>query len=56
MICGIKIGTIKSRVSRARRRLAELLGYEHDSDGGPDGETRAAPQPSLGGIVTGGRP
>jgi len=39
VICGIKIGTIKSRVNRARRRLAELLGHEDDGDGGPDGET-----------------
>jgi len=55
VICGIKIGTIKSRVNRARRRLAELLGYEHDGDGGPDGVTRAAP-PNLGGMLTGARP
>ncbi|MBY0297182.1 MAG: sigma-70 family RNA polymerase sigma factor [Methylobacterium sp.] len=26
-ICGVAIGTIKSRVNRARNRLAELLGY-----------------------------
>ena len=36
-ICGTKIGTIKSRVNRARRRLVELLGYEHARDVGPDG-------------------
>src|SRR3954451_4488531 len=36
-ICGTKIGTIKSRVNRARRRLAELLGHEHEGDVGPDG-------------------
>jgi len=41
-ICGVAVGTIKSRVNRARRRLAELLGHEHDSDIGPDGVTRAA--------------
>jgi RNA polymerase sigma-70 factor (ECF subfamily) len=36
-ICATKIGTIKSRVNRARRRLAELLGHEHEGDVGPDG-------------------
>jgi RNA polymerase sigma-70 factor (ECF subfamily) len=29
-ICGVAIGTIKSRVNRARNRLAELLGYGDD--------------------------
>jgi RNA polymerase sigma-70 factor (ECF subfamily) len=38
-ICGTKIGTIKSRVNRARRRLAELFGHEDDGDVGPDGVT-----------------
>lgn len=27
-ICGVAVGTIKSRVNRARRRLAQLLDYE----------------------------
>lgn len=26
-ICGIAVGTVKSRVNRARRRLSELMGY-----------------------------
>jgi len=30
-ICGTNIGTIKSRVNRARTRLAELLNFEGDS-------------------------
>ena len=42
VICGVAVGTIKSRVNRARRRLAELLGHEHDGDIGPDGVTQAA--------------
>jgi len=29
-ICGAPLGTIKSRVNRARKRLAELLKHEHD--------------------------
>jgi RNA polymerase sigma-70 factor, ECF subfamily len=36
-ICGAPLGTIKSRVNRARKRLAELLEHEHDSDAGADG-------------------
>jgi RNA polymerase sigma-70 factor (ECF subfamily) len=39
-ICGCAIGTIKSRVNRARNRLAELMGLE-GSDFGPDHETQA---------------
>jgi len=40
-ICGCPIGTIKSRVNRARRRLAELLSIESVEDLGPDQTTRA---------------
>ncbi|GGA96157.1 RNA polymerase sigma factor [Brucella endophytica] len=35
-ICGCAVGTIKSRVSRARTRLQELLGVNGESDYGPD--------------------
>ncbi|MBQ0822152.1 sigma-70 family RNA polymerase sigma factor [Microvirga terrae] len=41
-ICGVNIGTIKSRVSRARTRLAELLALDGDDDLGPDRLVRAA--------------
>jgi RNA polymerase sigma-70 factor (ECF subfamily) len=41
-ICGCAVGTIKSRVNRARTRLAELLSVESADDFGPDHETRAA--------------
>ncbi|AGF74941.1 RNA polymerase sigma factor [Bartonella australis AUST/NH1] len=35
-ICGCAVGTIKSRVSRARNRLQGLLGIDGESDYGPD--------------------
>ena len=40
-ICGCAVGTIKSRVNRARTRLAELLSIEGVDDFGPDEQTRA---------------
>jgi RNA polymerase sigma-70 factor, ECF subfamily len=42
LICGTKVGTIKSRVNRARARLAELLGYDEIADIGPDRLVQAA--------------
>jgi RNA polymerase sigma-70 factor (ECF subfamily) len=36
VICGARIGTIKSRINRARTRLADLLGIEHAEDIGAD--------------------
>ena len=35
-ICGCAVGTIKSRVSRARTRLQELLGVSGEAEYGPD--------------------
>jgi RNA polymerase sigma-70 factor (ECF subfamily) len=40
-ICGCAVGTIKSRVNRARTRLANLLHIENPNDFGPDRATRA---------------
>jgi RNA polymerase sigma-70 factor (ECF subfamily) len=40
-ICGCAVGTIKSRVNRARTRLAEILSIDGVGDFGPDYETRA---------------
>ena len=40
-ICQCAVGTIKSRVNRARSRLAELLAIESADDFGPDRTTRA---------------
>jgi RNA polymerase sigma-70 factor (ECF subfamily) len=40
-ICGCAIGTIKSRVNRARRHLADLLSLEGPDDFGPDQAIRA---------------
>lgn len=36
LICGVAVGTIKSRVSRARSRLQEILGVSGEADYGPD--------------------
>ena len=43
-ICGCAVGTIKSRVNRARSRLAALLAVDGVEDLGPDRMTRAALQ------------
>jgi RNA polymerase sigma-70 factor (ECF subfamily) len=40
-ICGCAVGTIKSRVNRARTRLAHLLAIDNPNDFGPDLATRA---------------
>jgi RNA polymerase sigma-70 factor, ECF subfamily len=40
-ICGCAVGTIKSRVNRARARLADMLSIESMEDFGPDVATRA---------------
>ena len=40
-ICACAVGTIKSRVNRARTRLADLLAIEGAEDFGPDQSTRA---------------
>jgi RNA polymerase sigma-70 factor (ECF subfamily) len=39
-ICGCAVGTIKSRVNRARNRLQELLSISGASDFGPDATSR----------------
>lgn len=41
-ICGVALGTIKSRVNRARTRLSQLLGIESVDDIGPDRRNAAA--------------
>jgi len=43
-ICQCAVGTIKSRVNRARSRLASLLAVDDVGDLGPDKMTRAALQ------------
>ena len=41
-ICGTGLGTIKSRVNRARTRLAELMDLTSEEDFGPDRLVRAS--------------
>ncbi len=40
-ICGCAVGTVKSRVNRARNRLADLLSVRSASEFGPDPHTRS---------------
>ena len=47
-ICGCAVGTIKSRVNRARTRLVDLLAIDSADDFGPDRATRAV-------LASGGR-
>src|SRR5215211_5269793 len=41
-ICGTNLGTIKSRINRARTRLAELMDLSSEADLGPDRLVRAS--------------
>jgi len=43
-ICGVRVGTIKSRINRARARLSELMGVEESDDLGSDRLTKAVVQ------------
>ena len=47
-ICGCAVGTIKSRVNRARGRLTEILSIDRVSDFGPDRETRRISSAPIG--------
>jgi RNA polymerase sigma-70 factor (ECF subfamily) len=40
-ICGCAVGTVKSRVNRARSKLSELLGIDSADDFAPDQTSRA---------------
>ncbi len=41
-VCGCRVGTIKSRVSRARARLQELLQVDGEGEFGPDASSAAS--------------
>lgn len=47
-IAGCAVGTVKSRVNRARRRLGELLGLSEGEDMTADGRMHAALSATLG--------
>jgi len=53
-ICDCAVGTVKSRVNRARSKLAELLAVQSADVFGPDRTTQAVLEPSLYGTRTGG--
>ena len=46
-VCGCKIGTIKSRINRARGRLQELMDVEGGSEFGPDATNSSVIRQSL---------
>ena len=46
-VCGVAVGTIKSRVRRARERLDQLLAIDGAQDLGPDRMTRAVLQSAF---------
>jgi RNA polymerase sigma-70 factor (ECF subfamily) len=46
-ICNVAMGTIKSRVNRARNRLAETLGVRGEDDFAPDPTAAAAISPAA---------
>jgi RNA polymerase sigma-70 factor, ECF subfamily len=41
-VCNVPIGTIRSRVNRARSKLASLLDLTSEAEFGPDSVTKAA--------------
>ena len=45
-ICGVAVGTVKSRVSRARERLARILGAAPDAAGTPNPDQAGVPPES----------
>jgi RNA polymerase sigma-70 factor (ECF subfamily) len=51
-ICQVATGTIKSRVNRARVRLAEMLKVSGDHDFGPDPASEAAIAAATASIAT----
>src|SRR3954447_25849377 len=46
-VCGVPVGTLKSRTFRARERLAQLLAVEEADDLGPYRVTQAALQSAI---------
>jgi len=46
-ICGVAVGTIKSRVNRARKKLGELLKVDGETEYGPDAEVEPLVRGSI---------
>jgi RNA polymerase sigma-70 factor, ECF subfamily len=50
-ICGVAVGTIKSRVNRARGKLGQMLGIHDVSDIGPDRQALSVVHPKAAAAV-----
>jgi RNA polymerase sigma-70 factor, ECF subfamily len=50
VVCGCAVGTVKSRVNRARNKIAEIMAITSISDIGPGALTPAVPVPVRGSL------